>query len=73
MLEYQWLVRTRPWLQPGGLLVWVVTDITTVDTIGQVTSYKGIELEQFLQKWITHLTGIVAQDYPPAYQFDMNG
>lgn len=23
-LEYQWLVRTRPWLQPGGLLVWVV-------------------------------------------------
>ncbi|MCA9962863.1 MAG: methyltransferase, partial [Anaerolineales bacterium] len=23
-LEYQWLVHTRPWLQPGGLLVWVV-------------------------------------------------
>ncbi|HRQ42113.1 MAG TPA: DUF6094 domain-containing protein, partial [Chloroflexota bacterium] len=23
-LEYQWLVRTRPWLQRGGLLVWVV-------------------------------------------------
>jgi hypothetical protein len=23
-LEYQWLVRCRPWLQPGGLLVWVV-------------------------------------------------
>jgi hypothetical protein len=51
----------------------VVTDITTVDTSGQVTSYKGAELEQFLQKWITHLTGIVAQDYPPVYQFDMNG
>ncbi|MCZ7673806.1 MAG: DUF6094 domain-containing protein [Chloroflexi bacterium] len=51
----------------------VVTDITTIDTTGQVTSYKGIELEQFLQKWITHLTGIVAQDYPPVYQFDMNG
>jgi hypothetical protein len=43
----------------------VVTDITTVDTAGDVTSYKGAELEQFLQKWITHLTGIVAQDYPP--------
>ena len=51
----------------------VVTDITTIDTTGQVTSYKGIELEQFLQKWITHLTGIVAQDYPPIYTFDMNG
>jgi hypothetical protein len=23
-LEYQWLVHTRAWLQPGGLLVWVV-------------------------------------------------
>src|SRR5690606_13712736 len=23
-LEYQWLVHTRPWLQVGGLLVWVV-------------------------------------------------
>jgi hypothetical protein len=23
-LEYQWLWRCRPWLQPGGLLVWVV-------------------------------------------------
>ncbi len=51
----------------------VVTDITTVDMEGQVTSYKGVELEQFLQKWITHLTGIVAQDYPPVYTFDMNG
>ncbi|MFZ1398334.1 MAG: hypothetical protein WAS33_15625, partial [Candidatus Promineifilaceae bacterium] len=51
----------------------VVTDITTVNTSGQVTSYKGAELEQFLQKWITHLTGIVAQDYPPVYQFDLNG
>ncbi|MAU00677.1 MAG: hypothetical protein CL608_26330 [Anaerolineaceae bacterium] len=51
----------------------VVTDITTIDTTGQVTSYKGIELEQFLQKWITHLTGIVAREYPPVYQFDLNG
>lgn len=51
----------------------VVTDITTVDIAGQVTSYKGVELEQFLQKWITHLTGIVAQNYPPVYQFDLNG
>lgn len=51
----------------------VVTDITTIDTTGQVTSYKGVELEQFLQKWITRLTGIVAQDYPPVYQFDLNG
>ncbi|MCB9010119.1 MAG: hypothetical protein H6656_22565, partial [Ardenticatenaceae bacterium] len=45
----------------------------TVDSSGQVTSYKGAELEQFLQKWIAHLTGIVAQEYPPVYQFDLNG
>lgn len=51
----------------------VVTDITTVNTAGQVASYKGPELEQFLQKWITSLTGIVAQDYRPVYQFDLNG
>ncbi|WP_420640483.1 DUF6094 domain-containing protein [Candidatus Leptofilum sp.] len=51
----------------------VVTDITTVDSNGQVTSYKGAELEQFLQKWISHLTRIVAQEYPPVYQFDLNG
>jgi hypothetical protein len=51
----------------------VVTDITTLDAGGQVTSYKGAELERFLQKWITHLTGIVAQDYPPVYQFNWNG
>lgn len=51
----------------------VITDITTVDSSGQVSSYKGAELEQFLQKWISHLTGIVAQEYPPVYQFDLNG
>ncbi|MCI0395986.1 MAG: DUF6094 domain-containing protein [Chloroflexi bacterium] len=51
----------------------VVTDITTVDMRGQVTSYKGAALESFLQKWITHLAGIVAQDYPPVYRFDLNG
>jgi hypothetical protein len=39
---------------------------------GQVTSYKRVELEQFWQKWITHLTGIVAQDYPLVYRFDLN-
>ncbi|MFQ5401571.1 MAG: DUF6094 domain-containing protein [Anaerolineae bacterium] len=51
----------------------VVTDITSVDSSGQVTSYQGAALEQFLQKWISHLTGIVAQEYPPVYQFDLNG
>ena len=51
----------------------VVTDITTIDAGGQVASYKGTELEQFLQRWITHLTGIIAQDYPPVYRFDLNG
>lgn len=51
----------------------VVTDITTVDSNGQVTSYHGAELEQFLQKWIPQLTGIVARAYPPVYQFDLNG
>ena len=51
----------------------VVTDITTLDDGGRVTSYSGPELERFLQRWITHLTGIVAQDYPPVYEFDLNG
>jgi hypothetical protein len=51
----------------------VVTDITTLNAGGSVTSYSGAELEQFLQRWITHLTAIVAQDYPPVYEFDLNG
>lgn len=51
----------------------VVTDITTIDTAGQITSYKGAELEQFMQKWLPHLTDIVAQAYQPLYQFDLNG
>ena len=51
----------------------VVTDITTVTADGQVQSYQGAELEQFLTRWIGPLTGIVAQDYPPTYTFDLNG
>jgi hypothetical protein len=51
----------------------VVTDITTLDSNGRVISYSGAELERFLQQWIAHLTGIVAQDYPPVYEFDLNG
>ncbi len=51
----------------------VVTDVMTIDTAGQVISYKGAALEQFLQKWITYLTGIIARDYPPVYRFDLNG
>jgi hypothetical protein len=51
----------------------VVTDITTLDAGGRVTGYSGPELERFLQRWIGHLTGIVAQDYPPVYEFDLNG
>ncbi|MCC6602212.1 MAG: hypothetical protein IT327_03320 [Anaerolineae bacterium] len=51
----------------------VVTDITSIDAAGEVISYKGAELERFLQKWIAQLTGIVAREYPPVYQFDMNG
>ena len=51
----------------------VVTDITTLDATGRVASYKGADLEQFLQRWIPHLTGIVARDYPPVYTFDLNG
>ncbi|MEW5985037.1 MAG: DUF6094 domain-containing protein [Chloroflexota bacterium] len=51
----------------------VVTDITTVDAAGQVASYKGVSLEQFLQKWITQLTSIVARAYTPVYHFDLNG
>lgn len=51
----------------------VVTDITSVDENGLVISYKGAELEQFLQKWLSQLTSIVARQYPPVYQFDLNG
>ena len=51
----------------------VVTDITTIDTAGQITDYQGAELEQFMQKWLPHLTEIVAQEYQPLYQFDLNG
>ena len=29
-------------------------------------------MERFLQRWISHLTGIIAQEYPPRYEFDLN-
>lgn len=51
----------------------VVTDITTVDEKGGVQSHNGPGLEQFLSQWIGKLTNIVASDYPPVYQFNMNG
>ncbi|MCP5011792.1 MAG: DEAD/DEAH box helicase family protein, partial [Aestuariibacter sp.] len=51
----------------------VVTDITTVDKTGAIQSHNGPHLEQFLSQWIGKLTNIVASDYPPVYQFNMNG
>ncbi len=51
----------------------VVTDITTVDSQGEIQSHNGPGLEQFLSQWIGKLTHIVASDYPPVYQFNMNG
>lgn len=51
----------------------VVTDITTIDTLGKVDSYSGLQLETFLKKWIGNLTNVVAKDYPPVYQFNLNG
>jgi hypothetical protein len=51
----------------------VVTDITSVNGEGDILSYKGSELEGFLQQWITPLTDLVAQSYPPVYQFNLNG
>ncbi len=51
----------------------VVTDITTVDENGEIQSHNGPGLEQFLSQWIGQLTHIVASDYPPVYQFNMNG
>ena len=51
----------------------VVTDVTSIAADGQVTAYSGAALEQFLQRWIGALTGIIARDYPPVYQFDLNG
>ena len=51
----------------------VVTDITTVDEKGEIQSHNGPGLERFLSQWIGQLTNIVASDYPPVYQFNMNG
>ncbi|MEI2607274.1 MAG: DUF6094 domain-containing protein [Candidatus Promineifilaceae bacterium] len=51
----------------------VVTDITSVNAEGEIIRYKGPELEAFLQQWITPLTDLVAQSYPPVYQFNLNG
>jgi 16S rRNA G966 N2-methylase RsmD len=51
----------------------VVTDITTVDEQGEIQSHNGPGLEQFLSQWIGNLTNIVASDYPPVYQFNLNG
>jgi len=51
----------------------VVTDITSVNAQGEIIRYKGPELETFLQQWITPLTDLVAQAYPPVYQFNLNG
>lgn len=51
----------------------VVTGITSLGRDGEARSYKGGALEQFLQRWIGPLTGIVAQAYPPVYTFDLNG
>lgn len=51
----------------------VVTDITSVNAEGEIVRYKGPELETFLQQWITPLTDLVAQSYPPVYQFNLNG
>lgn len=51
----------------------VVTDITTVDSQGNIQSHSGPALEQFLSRWIGRLTAIVANDYAPVYQFDLNG
>ncbi|MGB4868507.1 MAG: DUF6094 domain-containing protein, partial [Candidatus Promineifilaceae bacterium] len=51
----------------------VVTDVTSIAADGQVTAYSGAALEQFLQRWIGALTGIIARDYRPVYQFDLNG
>ncbi|MCP4427646.1 MAG: hypothetical protein GY803_24445, partial [Chloroflexi bacterium] len=51
----------------------VVTDITTVDEQGEIQSHNGPRLEKFLSQWISKLTSIVASDYPPVYQFNLNG
>ena len=51
----------------------VVTDVTSLDGDGRAERYSGAALEQFLQRWIGRLTGIIARDYPPVYQFDLNG
>ncbi|MCA9922862.1 MAG: hypothetical protein KC421_10840, partial [Anaerolineales bacterium] len=51
----------------------VVTDITTVDEQGEIQSHNGPGLEKFLSQWIGKLTSIVASDYPPVYQFNLNG
>ena len=46
------------------------TNITTIEPDGTITPITGNELENFLLRWTTQLTEIIANKYPPAYTFD---
>ena len=46
------------------------TNITTIEPDGTITPITGNELEEFLLRWTTQLTEIIANKYPPAYTFD---
>lgn len=51
----------------------VVTTITTVTPDGDIQVRSDADLEGFLAHWLPHLSAIVARQYPPRYQFDLNG
>lgn len=51
----------------------VVTRITTLSEDGDVNEISGDALNAFLSKWIDILTRKVVDDFPPLYNFDLNG
>lgn len=48
----------------------LVTDITTIDEVGQIVSRTGDDLSDFMRDWMPVLTQNVATHYPPVYTFN---
>ncbi len=51
----------------------IVTNITTITPTGDIQSYSGSALEPFLGRWLPQLTDTVVKNFPPRYQFNLNG
>ena len=51
----------------------IVTQITTLAPDGELQAHDGPGLETFLSKWLPQLTENVIRNFPPRYQFNLNG